>query len=245
MFNIGSLVVLKSNPEIKMTVCSVYNMYDKKVTCTYINKSQKIEKQSFHPDCLELFEENLKEIELQKIPFLYCKTKDCYSFFEYASIFGQNVNPNTPSDEKTVKNARFVYDFKKYYPKNKQEVFNLLTIAKHYLDCEQIVCIPGHTPELNSLQKVFGLTLERYIEVEPRKYNHKKTLCEGYENSYKIDYTKLSNKLLLVDDIFTTGATMQHFKELLTNKGFNITCLSIGINHKLDFEIVNHFWLFK
>ena len=165
MFNIGSLVALKGNPGIKMTVCSGVDKYNKGVYCAYINKSLKIEKEIFPIECLELYEENLKEIQLQKIPFLYSDTGDCYTFFEYASIFGQKVNKNTPKDEEMVKNAKFVYDFKKYYPRNKQDVFNLLTMAKHYLNCEQIICIPGHTIELNSMQKIFGCEIERIREV--------------------------------------------------------------------------------
>lgn len=245
MFSIGNLVTLKSNPEVKMTVYSEVNELYNCVDCIYINKNQKVEKNSFPVDCIQLYEDDLKEATLQKIPLLYCKEKDCYSFFEYASIFGQNVNPNTPSDETTTKNARFVYEFKKNYPTNKQEVFNLITMVKHYLGGEQIVCVPGHTLALNSLQKVFGVTIERTVEIEERKYNHKKGLCDGYEDSYKIDYTKLSPKLILVDDILTAGATMEHFRKLLTDKGYDVTCVAIGIDHKLNFEVVNHFWLFK
>lgn len=244
MFSIGSLVVLKSNPEIKMTVCAEANKANSRVTCTYINKNQKIEKQDFPAECLDLFEEKLKDIELQKIPLLYCKSKDCYSFFEYASLFGASIHVKDNGQEEN-ESTRFVFGYKKYYPKHKQEVYNMAIMAQYYLQCEQIVCIPGHTNEFNSLQKTFGVTIERIKEVEPRKNNHKKDLPKDYENSYKIDYTKLLNNILLIDDVFTSGATMYHFKELLMSKGYNVKCLSLGIDHKLDIETVNHFWLFK
>ncbi len=244
MFKIGSLVSLKSNPDLKMTISDI-DSYTEKAICTFISKAQKIENHAFNIDCLNIFEEKLLELELKKIPLLFCKEKDCYAFFEYASMFGQNINPNATSDEKTIKNAKFVYDFKKYFPKNKQKVFNLINMAKAFLDCEQIVCIPSHLTELNSLQKLFGLTIERLIEVAPRKYNHKSKIDDSHRATYQINYSNLKNKLLLVDDILTSGATLRHFKDILTNKGFKVESVVLGINHKLSVQVINHFWLFN
>jgi predicted amidophosphoribosyltransferase len=243
MYNIGDIVALKSNLAFKMTV-SELDTIDETIGCTFVNKNQKIEEIFLNPQILTSISESIKELELNEIPLIYSKGKDCYSFYKYKSIIASNMHGEN-SDNTATAGTRLVFNFKKYYPSNKQDFYNLVTIAKHYLKCEQIVCVPGHTLELNSLQKTFGVTIERIKNSEPRKYNHKKSLPKDYSDTYSIDFTKLQQNILLLDDVLTSGATMNHFRNELQNKGFTVKCLALGIDHKIQTEMINTFWLFK
>jgi hypothetical protein len=138
--------------------------------------------------------------------------------------------------DKAKQSTKWVYGFKKNMG-NAQEAKVLVEALRHYLECDQILAVPPSDPDAqpNSLQSLFGQSLRRTRKVETRKYNHRKALPAGYDQSYEIP--KLNAKrLLLIDDICTTGRTLGHFKEVLEKSGFDAVPAALGIHHRLDYK---------
>ena len=163
------------------------------------------------------------------------KWKDINSFFIYTSIISQNFKKATKKNIKkgNPQDARFVYDFKKYF-KNSEIIKIMIDSFAAYHQCKVIVPIPASTTEPNSLQKLYASVIYRHIPTEPRKYNHLKPIDEDYKNSYSISHDLEPCKILLVDDICTTGKTINYFAEEFEKRGFEVVKLALAIDYKLE-----------
>jgi phosphoribosylpyrophosphate synthetase len=75
---------------------------------------------------------------------------------------------------------------------------------------------------------------QRVKEVQARKYTHKEALPTDYAESYLIDVGKiLGKRVLLVDDVITSGATIRHFAETLEALGFEVVLFGLGLQKRL------------
>lgn len=159
--------------------------------------------------------------------------KEIYGFIEYGSILSDSVQKGKRGDRQ---GSRWIYNFKQY-GKSEESIRIAVEAFSAWTGCGDIIAIPGHTNTKTYLQKAFGEKIAREKEVKPRKYNHSKPLPEGFEKTYSIDVKKIhGQKVLLVDDICTSGKTMEHFGNVLSSLGFEVSKLALGLDHKLELK---------
>lgn len=183
--------------------------------------------------------------ELKKYDLLYCKQINCFGFKNYGSIIANNFHSqNLNADTEIAKETRFVYDFKKY-GHHWEVLGNYFLLLKSYFNTQTVIAIPSHTTEINQLQKMFGTVIKRIAVCEERKYNHKIAISDSYKMTYSIDFEAITTKkVILVDDVVTSGETMGHFANVLESKGFEVVKFALGIKDKLQPVVVNSFYGF-
>ncbi len=214
------------------------------VICTWIDKAGQRKLEIMKECTLRKATDEAVHKDLAILPLLYNADTDCYSWKVYSSLLASSFHQSNENfNENSEKETRFVYDFKKY-GKHRAKVQDYLTILKAYFDTNTLVVVPSHAPELNELQKLVGVSIERTTETSPRKYNHKVGLAKGYENSYVIDYQKIKEKrVLLIDDIVNSGTTLKHFADVLQGKGYEVIKFALGIDYKLSYLIKDRFFV--
>lgn len=183
--------------------------------------------------------------ELKKYDLLYCKQINCFGFKNYGSIIVNNFHSeDINADTEIAKETRFVYDFKKY-GHHWEVLGNYFLLLKSYFNTQTVIAIPSHTTEINQLQKMFGTVIKRIAVCEERKYNHKIAISDNYKMTYSIDFAAITTKkVILVDDVVTSGETMGHFATVLESKGFEVVRFALGIKDKLQPVVVNSFYGF-
>jgi hypoxanthine phosphoribosyltransferase len=137
--------------------------------------------------------------------------------------------------------------FKKYGRNSEQVELAVRTLCEH-LGCSDIVAVPSSTAgETNKLQQLFGIKIVRTENVEKRKWVHSREIPAEYSNSYNINTAEINGvKILLVDDVCTTGKTIMHFKRALENLDFQVIPLALGLNEKLkDIKLLEWFYLYR
>lgn len=248
-FNIGDTVSI--DKQTKMIVVNYLDDYYENsifgVVCHYFTKKGKLEISIFPENALSLFETQT-ESKILSYPLLYCKDLDCYGFKVYSSLIANNFAENY-FDEKdknlSEKETRFVYDLKKYGA-NISEITTYFNLLKAHFETNSLVIVPAHGTEENNLQKHFGSLIKRIAEISPRKYNHRHPLDKDYAFSYQIDFAQLKDKkIILIDDIVTSGETINHFAQIFTSKGYEVIKFGIGLSHKLTFEKQSNFYFSK
>lgn len=237
---IGDIVALNSNRELPMTVTDVWEKSDfckqDTIWCKWIDKRGKPHIENFPPNSLTPYiEEDLEDKNSKDFPLLYCDLLGVYGLKIYASLIGSFTHGQDKSLEYST---RFVYNFKKYGKQSERVRQMILAVATHFA-CDTVVAIPPHTTDPNEMQKLFGQTIVRTKEVSARKYNHNFPLSDDYANSYHINFEGIKgSKILLIDDIVTSGATILHFAQVFENKGFEVIKLGIGLDKKLEIEAI-------
>jgi phosphoribosylpyrophosphate synthetase len=216
-------------------------MWAPEVVCTWLNKAKERKTCYLKENCLVPID---LQKQLQKYPLLFCEKLDCYGFKVYSSLLAGNFHKNENFNDNSEKDTRFVYDFKKY-ASHRELITNYLTILKSYFDTQSIVAVPSHTTDINNLQLMVGTVIKRIAESAPRKYNHKVALSKDYENTYQIDFGKLKEKkIILIDDVVTSGETINHFAAALQGRGYEVVKFALGIDYKQQAKIINTFYSF-
>ena len=108
----------------------------------------------------------------------------------------------------------------------------LIEAARVDLGCVEIWTVPPHDPNATSrLQELFGVTIRRARTVEPRKYGHAAPVDLG---SFDFPPAPASGgRVLLADDVATTGATLLTIREHLAGRGVEAVPLCCGLNWRL------------
>jgi hypothetical protein len=172
--------------------------------------------------------------ELKRVDLL--RWGDIYGLKVYTSILSANFETGARKEKGDPKEARWVYNFKKF-GKCADEVRLMVSVLAAHLGCLDIVAVPGSGTEANQLQKLFGTKIERIKEVQTRKNRHKEPLPDDYEDSYVIHTEEIrGEKILVVDDITTTGTTLNHFADSLGKIGYEVIKAAIGLDYKLDIQ---------
>ena len=155
--------------------------------------------------------------------------KGIYGLHRYASM----IAVRTLGKVELANEANRVYNFKKYGA-NAAEVEAQIRAAAAHFGCGEIVAVPGHTTEPNRLQQMFGAKLRRTAEVQSRKYSHKAEI--GYrEHVATLECEALdAQRLLVVDDVCTTGKTLEFYARYFKNRRKTTTLLCVGLYHKMN-----------
>ncbi|GEM_PF-5674902 len=127
--------------------------------------------------------------------------------------------------------ARRVYSFKRYGI-GRSWVMNAVEQARLENRCESVLIVPGSTPEETQLQMLFGAQIKRTREVTKRKCNNKHELPINYGDSL-IFKAGQPGRVLLVDDVCTTGRTLRWFREYLERQGYEAVMFCLGLNVKM------------
>jgi len=142
---------------------------------------------------------------------------------------------NEPRDSAAAQATSWVYEFKAHF-KEAEDFRMILEAAAAHFSADAIVPIPPSDPERqpNSLQKLFGMPIRRTEPIETRKYNHHRFLPEHYSRTYEVKPPE-GRRVLLVDDVLRTGATMNHFIAAMGRMGFETIPLVLGIYYRLSY----------
>jgi len=138
--------------------------------------------------------------------------------------------------------AQRVYNFKKHGT-GADGIKAIVTAAAKHFGCDAVVACPGHTTDETALQTLFGATLRRVAEVESRKYNHEAAIDFTEEvKTVELPDGFAARKVLVVDDVVTTGKSMRFFCGVFEALGMEAVGLCLGLNYKLnpaeaDFEL--------
>ncbi len=108
----------------------------------------------------------------------------------------------------------------------------LIEAAREDLGAVAVWVVPPHDPNATSrLQELFGVTIRRARTVPPRKYNHAGPVDLG-----SLDFPPPPApvaRVLLVDDVCTSGGTLAAIREHLAGEGVEAVPLALGINARL------------
>lgn len=232
---IGDVVYLKNDMAraVPMVVVEIGDLGS--ISLQWFGRDMQIISRSFPLEvlCTGLPAEKSKEYST----FDLLRAGKFFGLYGYDSLIAQNLAGSTDFASET----RLVYEFKRNNAKVKffEERVRMVACG---LGCSDIVAVPPHLPTANNLQLIFGETIRRVKEVQARKYTHKEALPTDYAESYLIDVGKiLGKRVLLVDDIITSGATITHFAETLEALGYEVVLFGLGLRKTLKPEIDRRF----
>jgi hypothetical protein len=108
----------------------------------------------------------------------------------------------------------------------------LIEAAAADLGCVAVWAVPGHEAgAVGHLQGLFGETIRRTRTTEPRKYGHAAPVDVA---SMEFPTPPASGgRVLLVDDVATTGATLTAIRDHLAGLGVEAVPLALGLNWRL------------
>lgn len=148
-----------------------------------------------------------------------------YGLHAYGSMFDMKINRRK---EVHLPQARRVYNFKKH-GSNRELFTELIRQFGNAADTDTVIAIPSSSAgRMSLLQEIFGETLKRVKDVEQRKYNHHLPVDD--DGSVILEADVKGRRVLLVDDIVTTGASMLFFRKMLMKEGASVIPLGVGLS---------------
>ena len=165
---------------------------------------------------------------MESVLTLLC-ARGIYGLHRYASMIAVRALGKV----ELANEANRVYNFKKYGANAAEVEAQIRAVAAHF-GCGEIVAAPGHTTEPNRLQQMFGAKLRRTVEVRSRKYSHKAEIDYGeYAATLECDALE-AQRVLVVDDVCTTGKTLDFYARYFKNRRKATTLLCVGLYHKMN-----------
>ena len=162
-----------------------------------------------------------------KFTLYHAEAQDVFGLCKYTSTYRGNIAGKDAWTE-----ADRVYRWKKEGAMHDDFMASVRQFAAS-AGCSQIVAVPGHTPKPSRLQTVFGEAIKRTEEGQPRKYHHTREVDEPPER-FDLTDAPTGGKVLLVDDICTSGGSLEYFAALLSARGCDVVKFALGVNRKLD-----------
>ena len=165
-----------------------------------------------------------------------------YGIWVYVSMFGARAS----HDYESAREAQKVYNFKKY-GRNAETVKAAIEWLADELGCAAVVACPGHEPGETVLQRLFGTTLARTRPVQSRKYGHNAEIdfeLERQSLEMPDDFFERvkGRKVLVVDDVATTGKTLRFYRLLFESVGVKAQLAAIGIMKSMRPERTGPEW---
>ncbi len=161
--------------------------------------------------------------------------KGIYGFFPYIPRIA-NLR-QLPKDDEAKIATDWIYNFKSK-GKGSDKVKEMVGYLAEKLQCNKIIAIPPSSIESqpNALQKIYGNHIWRIEDTETRKWKHEKEIPEGYENSFIISGVTRDDKILFVDDICTSGKTLNYYLDFFHGKGITAVSACLGFHYKLKYK---------
>lgn len=169
--------------------------------------------------------------------FKIYKWNNIYGFLPYLPRI-DNLR-QLPKDDGLKKSTEWVFDFKRR-GSHTREVKEMAGFLAEKLKCDKIVAIPPSSIEKqpNSLQQIYGNHINRIEDVETRKWKHNKKIPDDYVKSFTFTGISKGEKILIIDDVCTTGKTLQYYNDFFRSIGFITAMACVAFHHKLDFKEV-------
>jgi len=149
-----------------------------------------------------------------------------YGLHAYGSMFDMRISP----DKKPyATQAQRAYWFKK--SGHSKSVFSeLIERFREWSGASLVVAIPSSSVSgLSTLQDMYGVTIRRIADSEPRKYHHNRPVNDT--GRVVLDVDVKDQKVVLVDDIVTTGASILFFRKMLLDAGASeVFALGVGMS---------------
>lgn len=160
----------------------------------------------------------------------FCTSQDgrIHGVYVYVSLFSGNV---TEKAREFLPGTRRVYNFKRY-GRGSRWVVQAVGEASSQFGCEAVMVVPGSTPDNTSLQTVFGVSIRRVTAVPRRKYSHASPIPAGYAGTVEFPAV-VPNRVLLLDDVCTSGRTLRWFGQALRMRGAEPVLFCLGLNRRL------------
>ncbi len=176
------------------------------------------------------------------IKFQLLQYKNIHSAFFYS---GRILRKSKKIGLEYDKISDCIYNFKEFGHKKNQIKLLINTIKEHFA-CDKIIIIPSSTAnKINNLERIFGQSIIRKNTVSKRKYSHEKKLNYNYICSLDLQANIFGKTALLVDDIATTGATIETvLRALKTKKAKKIIPFALGLSNRLKAKTKQKEWIY-